>query len=381
MNGLPAAHGGTPEVLMRVLYIGLVALCLHCGGTQGPENTPADPAPAAVVPVPDPEAPAPPVANAPVPSGQANASEPEAPACNATDPRATPVALWVLPQAGEKPFVDFLASATKSIVVFGYLMGFGGILDTLKAKAQAGVDVRVILDGVTQRDVNDKYRLQLEAAGAKFQWSDPKFSYMHAKSMVVDGREALVTTGNYSRSYMLKERNYVARITDAQDVSDLAALFDADWSKKTPDLSCTRLLVSPINAQPRLVALIKSAKTSIDIESMQFSDKAVQDAVFERKAAGVSVRVILAAPGWIETNDGVGDELKKKAIAARWLGTPGVHVKAIVVDGAQAYLGSENISYTSLTKNREVGVIISDTSALTSMHDTFETDWANATNF
>jgi phosphatidylserine/phosphatidylglycerophosphate/cardiolipin synthase-like enzyme len=199
--------------------------------------------------------------------------------------------------------------------------------------------------------------------------------------MVVDGREALVTTGNYSRSYMLKERNYVARITDAQDVSDLAALFDADWSKKTPDLSCTRLLVSPINAQPRLVALIKSAKTSIDIESMQFSDKAVQDAVFERKAAGVSVRVILAAPGWIETNDGVGDELKKKAIAARWLGTPGVHVKAIVVDGAQAYLGSENISYTSLTKNREVGVIISDTSALTSMHDTFETDWANATNF
>lgn len=366
---------------MRAFYIGLVALCLHCGGTQEPDRAPLEvvPAPTAAVPVAEP--PVAPPAKSTGPSTEAPTSNPETPACNATDPRTTPVALWVLPEAGEKPFVDFLESANKTIVVFGYLMGFGGILDTLKAKAQAGVDVRVILDGVTQKDVNDKYRLQLEAAGAKVQWGDAKFSYMHAKSMVVDGREALITTGNYSRSYMLKERNYLARITDAQDVGDLVALFDADWSKKTPDLSCTRLLVSPTNAQPRLVALIKSAKTSIEIESMQFSDKAVQDAVFERKAAGVAVRVLVAAPTWIETNDDVATDLKKKSIAVRWMGSPSVHVKAIVVDGARAYLGSENISYTSLTKNREIGVIISDAGALASMHDTFETDWASATSF
>jgi phosphatidylserine/phosphatidylglycerophosphate/cardiolipin synthase-like enzyme len=303
------------------------------------------------------------------------------PACLATDPRATPVKVWVLPEAGETPYLDFLTSAKKTVRVFGYQMGYGGILDTLKAQAEAGLDVRVILDGNTQRDVNDKYRLQLEASGVKFQWSDPRFSYMHAKTMVIDDREALVSTGNYSRSYMLKERNYVARISDTQDVADLGALFDADWNKTPPDLSCTRMLVSPVNSEPRLVDLVKSAQKTLLIESMQYADRAVVDAVLERKAAGVDVRVLLAAPSWIDTNTAAGADLVRNAIPARWLATPGVHVKSIVVDGVRAYLGSENLSYTSLTKNREIGLVLSDAEALGAMTTTFETDWANATPF
>src|SRR6185295_12014234 len=101
--------------------------------------------------------------------------------------------------------------------------------------------------------------------------------------------------------------------------------------------------------------LVQSAKTSIDIESMQYADYDVQKAVLARKAAGVTVRVLVADPSWITANAQAGTELVGKGIAARWLGSPSVHVKAIVVDGARAYLGSENISYTSLTKNREIG--------------------------
>lgn len=359
---------------MRALYIGLVAFCLHCGASGGDVEAPqpnVEPSsiPSTVASVP------------PIPVVPPSKPEPPKPACLATDPRATPVTVWVLPDAGEKPFLDFLGDATKTIRVFGYQMGFGGILDTLKAKAQAGVDVRVILDGVTQRDVNDKYRIQLEDAGVKFQWSDPKFSYMHAKTMVIDDREALVSTGNYSRSYMLKERNYVARISDAQDVGDLAGLFDADWGKTAPNLSCTRLLVSPVNSESRLVELVKSAKKTILVESMQYADRAVTEAVLERKAAGVDVRVLLAAPSWIDTNTAAGAELVRNGVGARWLAAPGVHVKAIVVDGVHAYLGSENLSYTSLTKNREIGVVLSDTDALTSMTSTFEADWAKSTPF
>jgi len=310
-----------------------------------------------------------------------DASKDAAKPCGALDPRTSEVVVSVLPDAGETPYVDLLSRAKSSIRVFGYMMGYGAILDTLTAKARAGIDVRVILDGVSERDVNDKYRIALEAAGAKVQWSDPKFPYMHAKAIVVDERDAIVSTGNYSKSFILKERNYVARVNDPNDVGDLVALFEADWTKTSPSLACTRLLVSPINSQERIVALVKSAKTSIDVESMQFAERDVHDAVLERKAAGVSVRVLLATPTWITANAAAGADLKKNGIDARYLASPSVHVKAIVVDGTHAYLGSENLSYTSLAKNREVGLIVSDTAALSTMHATFESDWSKATSF
>src|SRR4029078_4673145 len=146
----------------------------------------------------------------------------------------------------------------------------GTTRDVSSAKANAGVYGLVILDGVAEVNVNTKYKTQLEAAGAKVEWSDAQFTDMQAKTMVRDDVEALVSTGNYSRTYILKERNYTARLTDVSDVADVKSLFEADWNRTAPELSCTRLLVSPINSRDRLVALIASATKSIDIESMQY---------------------------------------------------------------------------------------------------------------
>lgn len=65
---------------------------------------------------------------------------------NATDPRPAPVDVVPTPEAGEQPYVDALRAAQHAIDVEVYLMGYGGILDQLQAKAGAGVSVRVILD-------------------------------------------------------------------------------------------------------------------------------------------------------------------------------------------------------------------------------------------
>jgi phosphatidylserine/phosphatidylglycerophosphate/cardiolipin synthase-like enzyme len=361
---------------MRAWFVVGALLSVGCGAARGAPSSATDPIEAS-----DPDAgtdAAPDEADA---ADATDAARPPNTACNPTDPRATPVVVSVLPDSGEAAYTDLLNTAQRSIRVFGYQMGYGAVLDTLVAKAQAGVDVRVILDGNTQRSVNDKYRATLEAAGAKFEWSQPQFTYMHAKTLIVDEQEVIVSTGNYGKSFMLKERNYVARITDPQDVGDLLALFEADWSGATPDLSCTRLLVSPVNSEARLVDLVKSATTSIVIESMQYDDRAFTAAVLERKAAGVDVRVLLAAPSWISANTAAGADLVNSGIPARYLAAPAVHVKSMIVDGARAYLGSENISYTSLTKNREIGVIVTDAPAIASMSATFETDWTAATSF
>jgi len=198
----------------------------------------------------------------------------------------------------------------------------------------------------------------------------------------VDAAEAVISTGNYSLKYAIQaNRDFTVRTADPQDVADLITLFDADWSRAAASLPCTRLLVSPINARTRLLELIASAKTSVDVESMQLSDTEIRAALAARKQAGVTVRALLAAPSWISTNTAGGGYLKGLGIPARWVATPGIHTKAIVVDGSTAYAGSINFSYTSLTKNREVGLVFSDAAAVKRLTDTFDKDWAAATSF
>jgi cardiolipin synthase A/B len=319
-----------------------------------------------------PPAPENPVVVAPDPDAGVKGS---APACMATDARTAPLTLHTFPEAGEAPFVEPLLAARSSIRVMVYMMGYGGILDALTQKARAGVKVEVILDGTAKLSTNQKYYDLLTAAGASVRWSDPKWSYMHAKVLLIDDAVAVISTGNYAKSYMLKERNYAVTNRDPSDVAVLRSLFDADFSGTEPDLSCTRLLVAPQNAKPRLLELIQSATTSIDVESMQFAERDIQQAIFERKRAGVTVRVLLADAGWIDSNVAAGKVLADNAIEARQLLEPSIHVKAIVVDGKRAYLGSENLSFTSLTKNREVGVVSEQPEVVGEMVQVFDRDW------
>jgi cardiolipin synthase len=305
---------------------------------------------------------------------------PLAKVCDPLAPRSTAPEISVLPDDGEAPQVDVLEKAQRSIRVMIYEMGQGGILDALLAKAQAGVQVRVILDQGASS--NQKYFTQLQAGDVDARWSDPKFPYQHAKFFVVDDAEAVLSTGNYSYKYSISvERNFTAHLTDAQDVADLAALFDADWDKREPDLSCTRLVVSPQNSRQRILDLLKSAQKSLDIESMQFADSDVRSAVAGRAQAGVTVRVLLADPSWIDANAGAATFLKNASIPVKWMAHPGVHVKAFVVDGKTAYLGSENLSWTSLTQNREAGIFTNDAASVAPVIGTFEKDFAAGVSF
>jgi len=294
--------------------------------------------------------------------------------CNATDPRATPVTIVATPEAGEQPYIDALTQAQSKIRIEIYEMGYGAILDQLTAKLAAGVAVEIIFDQA-QKSVNQKYYDQLAAAGAQVKWSDPAFTYQHSKFIVVDDTTAILSTGNFSKTYsILLERNFVATDHDPADLADLIALFDADWQGVAPAMACTRLVVSPINARPRILDVIAGATSTLTIESMQFADTAVRQAVAARVAAGVDVRVMLADTGWGSSNTTAVAFLKTAGLAPRSI--PHLHTKVIVADGKTAYLGSENLSQTSLDHNREVGLVVTDAASIAPLATTFETDWA-----
>src|SRR5205085_2370248 len=143
--------------------------------------------------------------------------------CNARDPRPTPIAIYATPEASEAPYVEAPAAAHTSIDLSIYLMGYGGILDQLEAKAHAGVQVRVILDQL-KKSTNQKYYDLLVAAGAQVKWSDPAFDYFHNKFFVVDNAVAVMSTGNFSKDFSIDlERNFAAVDRDPADVADLSA--------------------------------------------------------------------------------------------------------------------------------------------------------------
>jgi phosphatidylserine/phosphatidylglycerophosphate/cardiolipin synthase-like enzyme len=299
--------------------------------------------------------------------------------CNATDPRSMSPEVYPTPESGEKPYVDVLNRAQHSIRVNSYLMGYGGILTALNAKAMAGVKVQVIFDK-SEISANQKYYDMMMAAGAQVEWSDPQFTYAHAKYFVVDENEAVFSTGNYSFDYSINlERNFAVHLTDPADVSDLVTLFDADWARKTPDLSCTRLVISPVNSRARILAVINGAQSTLTIESMQLADSDVRAAIQARKTAGVDVQALIADAGWITANAEAATWLKSLGIPVKNI--PHLHTKVLVADGTMAYVGSENLSYTSLNKNREVGMITTDPISIKPLTDTFAKDWAVGVDF
>jgi cardiolipin synthase A/B len=300
-------------------------------------------------------------------------------ACTTTDPRSPALTVAVLPDEGETPLLAVIAQATSHLRVLIYAMGTGGVIDALEKKAQGGVSVKVILD--PKGGGNSTAYTSLKAAGVQVLWSDPGFPYMHAKVLVADDTVAAISTGNFDRSDINSERNYVATTKDAKDVSDLVALFDADWARKSPVLTCTRLIVSPVNAEIRILSLINGAKTSLLVESMELSNSDVRTAILARKTAGADVRVLLASPSWVSDNTQYAAILSAASIPVRYLKKPAVHAKAVVVDGARAYLGSENLSRTSLTANREVGLVATDAAVVSKVSATIEKDWAAATAF
>lgn len=244
---------------MSGMKLALSLLLILAGACRSADEPPPTDTPDAPVTADDPDAALPVFPDAP----------PGQDFCNATDPRTVPVVVQPTPEAGEAPYVEVLAAATTSIDVSVYMMGYGGILDQLTAKAAAGIPVRVILDEY-KRDTNQRYFDMLVAAGAEVHWSDPAFDYFHAKYFVVDGAVAVISTGNYSKNYSIElERNFVVTDRDPADVDDLVRLFAADWAGAAPAVPCTRMVVSPINARARITALIASAEHTLDIESMQ----------------------------------------------------------------------------------------------------------------
>ncbi|MEO6952957.1 MAG: phospholipase D-like domain-containing protein [Polyangia bacterium] len=270
-----------------------------------------------------------------------------------------------------------IKNATTSIHMTMYLLTDAATITALKTQHTAGHDIKVLLNQnfpPGQGSQTDVYN-QLQAAGVSVKWAPNMYQYTHAKTLVIDGKTALIMTMNASSSAYTGNREYLGVDTDAADVAEAEAIFQADWSGM-PTATTGKLVTAPDNAEVRLVQLVDMATATVDLEGEVFSSSAMLNALGRANKRGVAVRLLLAdeTPTTAQTQAIVG--LKQVGIPVRTLSSPDIHAKAIVVDGKLAYIGSENFTANSLENNRELGLIVSAPTEVQKVASTIAADFA-----
>lgn len=298
------------------------------------------------------------------------------------------VQVYVEPDAGEHIITNAIASAQKSVWLEMYLLTDRNVLRALEEAAHRSIDVRVMLEPHPYGGGSPTKTLdELSAAGIKAQATSPDFALTHEKGMIIDGSTAYIMTSNFTRSALggtsggsngYRNREYGIIDTNAQDVQSVISIFNADWNHSGVQLNDANLVVSPINARDAFTNLINSAHSTLLIEAEEMQDSGIEQALTNAAKRGVHVQVILPAASSSSgdsNSDGI-NTIKQSAAQVKEDPQLYMHAKIMLVDGQRAFVGSENISTASLERNRELGIIVSDTGVLNTLQQTFQQDWS-----
>ena len=278
----------------------------------------------------------------------------------------------------------FIDSAHSSIDMTMYELSDTTAVNDLIARKKAGVDVRVILDQA-EKSTNKSAYATLTSAGVGVVWSSTAFQYTHQKTLSVDGRESLILTGNLTSKYYSETRDFGDFDTDAKDVNAIVAVFDADYAHKsiTPSDS-DDLLWSPTTSQSRVLSVIDGARKTLDVEGEEFNDPAVVNAIAAKAKAGVAVRVVVESPSQYASS--IAKVVKAGGRVVGYSSTTGlyIHAKSVIADVGQSdqtvELGSMNYTANSLTRNRELGIILHDSADCSLLERQFSADFSGGTS-
>jgi phosphatidylserine/phosphatidylglycerophosphate/cardiolipin synthase-like enzyme len=132
------------------------------------------------------------------------------------------------------------------------------------------------------------------------------------------------------------------------------------------------LVVSPVDARGDLERFVASARHSLDLYAEELQDHGMEGALSARAHAGVHVRVLLP-PSALHGPGSPSTELRRQ-LNIRTLANPYIHAKVIILDNRYLFVGSENMSSTSLDRNREVGVFLRG-AVVSRVAGVFRRDW------
>jgi cardiolipin synthase A/B len=302
---------------------------------------------------------------------------------------ATTYTLVTEPDQGLTPIYNLIASAKKSIDMTMYELTDVTVTDALAKAAAAGITVRVILDQNNEKTANTPAYNYLAENKVGVHWANPAYAVTHQKTITVDQATSAIMTLNLTPTDYATTRDFAVITNDTADVAAIETTFTADFANQsiTPPTG-DNLVWSPTNSLSSFEGLIQGATQSLLISQEEFDDSTIESALVSALGRGVSVTLVQEN----ENNKYTPTLTALKQAGARiavYSSTKSnayyIHAKAVLADygtaSAKLFLGSENFTADSLTKNRELGLIFSDAACMTGVYNALTKDFNGGTPF
>jgi len=283
------------------------------------------------------------------------------------------------PSYGYSFVTSAIAGARHQVDLVMYELTDPSVEQALAAAAGRGVTVEVLLDSNLEQSANEAAFQYLSAHAVAVHWG-PGGTTVHQKTLCIDQAVCDVMTGNLTPQYYSDTRDFTVIDTQASDISAVEATFAADFSGQpiATGRPGADLLWSP-GSEQSLEGIIDSATTSLLVENEEMDSDAIIDALESAAQRGVKVHLVMTEDSeW----DSAFDRLAAAGVKVSTYSQEAplyIHAKAIVADGDEAFVGSENFSTASMQYNRELGVITRDPSVVAALSSQIGADFAGAT--
>ena len=274
--------------------------------------------------------------------------------------------LIVQPDDGIAPLILAINKAKRSIDVGIFRLDRDDIAKALSKAVARGVTVRTLIAHTNRGGEKRLRKLEqdLLKTGAGVRRTDDDLCRYHNKIMIVDRATLYVLGFNYTALDVNKSRSFGVVTRKRELVHEAIKLFEADSLRQPYASGPKAFVVSPVNARERLAAFLRGARRQLLIYDRKLTDPKMIRILRERASAGVSVRIL--------------GKLGKRGVGLTAERFPGkrLHVRAIVRDGQQAFVGSQSLRKLELDGRREVGVIAKDRKVVARLVAVFEEDWS-----
>lgn len=276
--------------------------------------------------------------------------------------------LLVQPEAGIEPLVQAIKRARNTIDIAIFRMDRKEIEAALASAVARGVTVRALIAHTNSGGQAGLRKLEqrLLAEGVSVSRTGDDLVKYHGKYLIID--DALHLLGfNLTKLDVTKSRSFGIHTRHAKAVKDARQLFESDLTRQPFQGSPgSPLVVSPESSRASLGKFISGAKRRLAIYEPRLQDRRFVTLLEQRAGAGVLVQILGKAtkvPGGVEV-------LPLKG--------PRLHVRAIVRDGTQAFVGSQSLRALELDRRREVGLIVTNPAVARRMLEVFTEDWIAA---
>jgi len=252
-----------------------------------------------------------------------------------------------------------LENATQSIYAELYELTYQPIINILAEKASEGVQVYIVLSnytygGIPYDEESAVSYLENHNVHVKFVSA---FMYVHSKVFVIDNNTVIISTNNPTYYGLTQDKGLAIAIFNKTISEWFSTIILNDYRCFFNNYTYPGLIISPVNSYSQLYGLFSYPSSYIYASFEEiYEDSDLTSVLLSHQHSMI-----------VTTRNDVG------------LPTTNDLTAKIVVNGNYVYIGSINLSHTSLFDNRELGIIIKNTVLASEMIKIIE-NWSGDTN-